>query len=209
MANIIAPKGFVAARNLDGTPFNGALRHYLIPSGDGTAVGIGDVVKSGGTSGAAGVIVGGLDVEGMPTAIKVAAGTAGQDIIGVVQGFLVDPTNLQLKHRAASTNRVALVCPVERAIFEIQEDAVTTPIAVASVGLNASFNVGTVNTATGVTSASIISASVATTITLPLRIVGLTKRVGNAFNTGGASTDPATFDVVFNTYWFAPNTVGA
>ncbi len=209
MANVMAPKGFIALRNLDGSPFTGALRQYLIPSSDGTAIGIGDVVKSGGSSGAAGVVVGGMDVEGMPTAIKVASGTTGQDIIGVVQGFLVDPTSLQTKHRAASTNRVALVVPVETAIFEIQEDALVTPVAAASVGLNAAFTVGTVSTTTGLTNAALDSDSVNTTVTLPLRVLGLTKRAGNAFNTGGAGVDAAWFEVIFNTFWFAPNTVGA
>jgi hypothetical protein len=208
MANTNAPKGFVPVRHLDGSPWNGQLVPFLIPSSDATAVFVGDVIKSNSSSGVAGTVVAGLDCEGIQTAIKVATGVSGQDIVGVVRGFLPDPTNLALNYRAASTNRIALVVPTEDVIFEVQEDAVTTPIAAASIGLNASFNVGSGNTVTGVSTATLISSTVAATATFPVKLYGLSKKVGNAFNTGGASTDQAKFEVVFNTGLFMPNIVG-
>ena len=209
MANTVAPKGFIPVRQKDGSGWNGQVTPYLIPSSDGTAVFIGDVVKTAGSSGAAGTVVNGMDCEGMQTVIKVATGATGQDIVGVVVGFLPDPTNLFNKYRLASTNRVALVSDANDVIYEIQEDAVTTPIAAASIGLNASFNIGSGNTTTGVSTATIISANVATTAAFPMKLLGLTKRVGNAFNTGGSGVDTATFDVLLNTGLFKPNIVGA
>lgn len=199
MANINAPKGFAPKRHLDGSPYNGQYQTFLLDSGDGTAVFIGDVVKFAGSSGVAGQTVGGMDVEGVATITK-ATGVvnAGTSIVGVVVGFNPDPTNLANKYRVASTSRLAYVVVDPSVVYEVQEDAVTTPIAAASVGLNATFNGGTGTTSTGVSTATMVSSTVAGTATFPLRILGLVKRPDNAFNTGGAGTDPAKFEVIFN-----------
>lgn len=208
MANVSAPKGFVPVRHLNGSPWNGATVAMLCDSGDGTAVYIGDVVKFAGSSGAAGQIVAGYDCEGMPTISRDTSATTGQAVAGVVVGFSPDPTNLMLKHRAASTNRVAHVVVDPTVVFEIQEDAVTTPVAAASVGLNAAYVATAGSATTGVSGMVLDSDSVNTTSTLPLKILGLSKKIGNALNTAGAGTDPATFDVMFNTGWFAMNVSG-
>ena len=208
MANASAPRGFHPVRMLDGSPYNGAHVLALIPSSDGTAVYVGDPVKVNGASGTAGTVVAGMDCEGMPQVIRVAAGTTGQDIFGVVVGFYADPTSLGTRHRAASTNRIAQVALATKVIFEIQEDAATTPVASTSVGLNAAFTTTAGSATTGQSAIALDSDSVNTTSTLPIRIVGLTKRVGNAFNTAGAGSDPATFDVWFNTSMHAHNIAG-
>lgn len=197
MANISAPKGFVPKKTLSGGDWKGLVRTYYIPSSDGTAVYVGDVVKFDGGSGAAGLSISGMDMEGVASVIRVAAGNVITGIAGVVVGFYPDPDNLMRKHRAASTNRAVMVCPVENIVFEIQEDAVTTPVAAASVNLNASFTTTAGSATTGVSAMALDSDSVNTTGTLPLRVLGLSKRVGNAFNTAGAGSDPATFDVMF------------
>ena len=54
MANTSAPKGFVPKRTLHGGAWKGLVKTYYIPSSDGTAVYVGDVVKFNGESGAAG-----------------------------------------------------------------------------------------------------------------------------------------------------------
>lgn len=199
MANINAPSGFKPKRHLTGSPYNGQYQTFLLDSGDGTAVFVGDVVKLAGSSGVAGQVVSGMDVEGVPTVTK-ATGVvnAGTSIVGVVVGFSADPLALQNKYRVASTSRLAMVVTDPTVVYEVQEDAVTTPIAAASVGLNATFNGGSGTTSTGVSTATIVSSTVAGTSTFPVRILGLVKRPDNAFNTGGAGTDPAKFEVVFN-----------
>lgn len=209
MANVNAPKGFVPVRHLDGSAYNGQFELFLIPSSDATAVFVGDIVKQAGSSGAAGTVVNGMDCEGMATVALATAGTTGQDIVGVVRGFLPDPTDLTKKHRAASTNRIALVVTDPSVVFEVQEDADTTPIAAASIGLNVAYTTTAGNATTGVSAMEIDSTSVATTSTLPFKVIGLTKRVGNAFNTGGSGTDKAKFDVVLNTGIRMPNVAGA
>jgi hypothetical protein len=208
MANVNAPKGFVPVRHLDGSPWNGMSEAFLIPSSDATAVFVGDIVKAAGSSGAAGTVVNGLDVEGMATVALATAGTTGQDIVGIVVGFAPDLTNLALKHRAASTNRVAYVVTDPTVVYEVQEDADTTPIAAASISLNVPYTTTAGSTVTGMSQMEIDSSAVATTATLPFKLIGLTKKVGNAFNTAGAGTDKAKFDVVLNTGIRMPNIAG-
>ena len=208
MANVDRPSGFKPVRHLNGSPYNGQFQYFLIPSGDSVACFVGDVVKGGGTSGAAGVVVAGMDCEGMPTCARDTSATTGQAIVGVVRGFLPDPTDLTKKHRVASTNRVAMVITDPTVVYEAQEDADTTPIAQASVGLNAAIATTAGNATTGISGMEIDSNTVETTATLPLKIIGLVKRPDNALNTGGAGTDNAKFEVVFNTGMYAPNVLG-
>jgi hypothetical protein len=208
MANLIAPKGFVPVRHFDGTPYNGATMPFVIPAADGTAVFIGDLVKKTGIGVAAGTTIAGHDLEGMETVALATAGTTGQDLAGPVVAFSVDPTSLTTRHRLASTLRLAHVCVDRSVVFEAQEDAVTTPIAAASIGLNAAYTTTAGNATTGISKQCVQSTSVATTATLPLRVLQLTKKVGNALNTGGAAVDPATFDVMLNTTGFAANVAG-
>ncbi len=197
MANLVAPFGFRPKKTLNGGDWKGLVRTCYIPSSDNTAVFVGDVVKFNGASGAAGLTISGMDMEGVPQVIVVASGTVTTDIAGVVVGFYPDPDNLMRKHRAASTNRAVMICPVPNVVFEVQEDALVTPVAAASVGLNAGFTLTAGGTLSGVSAFALDSDSVNTNATLPIRILGLSKRVGNALNTGGAGVDTATFDVAF------------
>jgi hypothetical protein len=208
MANAIAPKGFVPVRHFDGTPYNGATMPFVVPSSDATAVFVGDLVKKTGIGVAAATVIAGQDCEGFETVALATAGTTGQDLAGPVVAFSVDPTALGTRHRLASTARIAHVCVDRSVVFEAQEDAVTTPIVAASVGLNAAYTTTAGNATTGISKQCIQSTSVATTATLPLRILQLTKKVGNALNTGGAAVDPATFDVMLNTGGYMPNVAG-
>lgn len=208
MANLVAPRGFTPKRHLDGSPFNNSTQLFLIPASDGTALFVGDVVQMGGSSGAAGLIVSGVNCEGIPTAIKAASGTTGQLNLGVVMGFLVDPTNLQLSYRVASTNRLALVCTDMTVVYEIQEDAVTRVYGAGDIGETKTFNLGTGNTSTGRSTATLVSNYTTNAATAPFKLIGLAKRTGNAFNVAGAGSDPGTFEVVMNTGYYAPNVVG-
>jgi hypothetical protein len=208
MANIDAPSGFKPVRYLSGAPYTGAHTQMAVLSGDATALFVGDLVKLAAASGVAGVFINGQDTEGMPACIKDTSTTTGQTIWGVVVGFLPDPTNLTLKYRAASTNRIALVVPVQGVVFEAQEDATTSQLAAADMNLNIGITQTAGSTTTGISAVELTSNSKNTTITLPCRLLGLAKRSGNAFNTAGADTDNAKFEVIFNTYAYADNTVG-
>lgn len=176
MANIDRPNGLVPAKNISGNE-NGQVNMYLIPSSDGTAVFIGDLVKLAGGAGAAGTVVSGVDVEGMPTVIQSAAGDLH---VGVVVGFLPNPDALMTLHRLASTNRIALVNDNPNTIFEIQEVSGGTALTAAEVGLNANVVVGSGNTTFGVSASELNNSGEATTADLDLKILGLSPRPDNA-----------------------------
>lgn len=178
MANVDRPKGLVPVRHLNGAPYNGATNMYKIDSGNGTAVFIGDLVKLAGSAGLAGETVNGVDVEGMATVIQSAAGDLH---VGVVVGFLPLQTNLETRHRVASTNRIALVADAPDLVFEIQEVSGGTALAATEVGLNNNVVVGSGNATTGMSAMELDNASEASTADLDLKILGLVKRPDNAF----------------------------
>lgn len=182
MPNIDAPHGFFPVGHLDGSAFNGRVSMYLLPSGDGTATFIGDPVKSGGTAGAAGTVVFGQDVEGMPTIARAAAGDA---LRGVVVGFLPNPADLSIRHRVASTNRIALVADSPDVVFEAQEDSTGGALAATAVGANVDFDgIANGSATTGISGAELDSSAVeSTTTSAQFRILGLLKSPDNAIGT--------------------------
>ena len=177
MANTDRTNGLRPVMNQDGSPYNGATRMYLVDSGNGTALFVGDLVKFGGSAGSAGTVINGIDVEGMATVVQSAAGNAH---VGVVVGFLPDQDNLTRKHRAASTNRIALVADPS-CIYEVQEVSGGTAVAAGDVGANANVTVGSGNTTTGASAMELDNAALATTAGHDLMIIGLVRRPDNNY----------------------------
>lgn len=170
MANVSRVNGFRLYKNVDGA----ALTEYFIPSTDGTAVFVGDLVKLEGTGDT--VAAGGLG-KGVRSVIQAAAGNA---VVGVVVGFKVDPLNLNTpQYRAANTGRYVLVADDPEALFEVQEDAVGGALAVADVGLNADFIVGAGSTATGASGMQLDTDTKLASATLPLKIMEFSQRQDN------------------------------
>jgi len=176
MANVDRPNGLHPMRYLSGAPYNGAANMYLFAAAEGTATFVGDLVKLAGSAGAAGDIVNGIDVEGIPT---ISQGTAGTTSVGVVVGLLPDFSNLATVHRAASTLRVALVADDPNLVFEVQEVSGGTALTNVAVGLNADVVVGAGSTTTGSSGMELNNATEAVTSTLNCKIIGLVKRVDN------------------------------
>ena len=178
MANTDRPNGLRPLRHANGAPYNGAVNQYLVPAADGTALFVGDLVKPYTAGGTAGTIVNGQDCEGMRTCIQSAAGDPS---IGVVVGFLPLLSDLSVKHRLASTNRIALVADDPTLVFEIQEVSGGTALTSTEVGLNADVVVAAGNTTTGQSGMELDNGSEATTAGLNLRIIGLVKRPDNNY----------------------------
>jgi hypothetical protein len=167
MANTNKVNGFRPVRYLNGAPYTGQMRKYIIPASDGTATFIGDLVK---------LSTAGSD-DGYTAVIQAAAGDA---CIGAIVGMEVDPTNLNTPvYRAASTKRVVYVADDPNLIFEAQEDGDTDPLETADIGLNVNCVVGSGSTVTGASGMQIDSTSHNTTATLQLRLLGLVQRVDN------------------------------
>lgn len=197
-----APKGLVPVRKADGSPFNGPLKKVVVSTGDATAIFIGDIVAYTGSSPTSGAKILGEDVAGVPIVARVTAVTASDPgtWAGVVVGVKPNPDNLARKHRAASTDAILFLCNDPAVIYEMQEDADTTPLVAASIGSDAqiAFNAGSATT--GVSGLEINSDAIttnSTTTQLPLKIVGLSKKVDNDFYAGNASVN-AKFDVMLN-----------
>jgi hypothetical protein len=176
MANVDRPNGLTPVKHINGSNWNGQTNMYLVDSGDGTAIFIGDLVKLAGGAGAAGTVVNGVDVEGLPTVIQSAAGDTH---VGVVVGFLPNQDNLMTRHRVASTNRIALVVDDPNVVFEIQEISGGTALTAAEVGLNANVVVGSGSATTGMSAAELSNSTEATTADLDLKIMGMSPRTGN------------------------------
>lgn len=205
MARAVAPFGLRPVRTLSGAPWSASVMQVLIPAADGTAVFVGDLVKTYGTGGTEGTIVNGINVGGMPTAIQGNHATATAGVIGVVVGFLpehggtLDNTN---SYRKASTDRIALVSTGRDTVYEIQEDGVGANWAAVDIGLCANLNIATGNTTTGRSKVSLDSSvAAASTATLPIKVLGLARRPDN-YGYGTGTADVATFECVLqSTYW--------
>jgi hypothetical protein len=200
MANADTPFGLRPVRYLSGAPWNGQVSRYLIDSGDGTAVFIGDLVKLAGDAGAVGSKVDGIPVGGLPTVIQSAA--ADPQHVGVVVGFEVLQTNLDTKHRLASTSRVALVVDDPNVVFEIQEVSGGTALTSAATGLNANVVVGSGSTTTGLSGMELNNGSEAVTATLDVKILRLVPREDNAFG------EHAKWEVLINNHAYRAGVTG-
>jgi hypothetical protein len=149
----------------DGSPFNGATNLAYVPSTDATALYIGDPVK----------LAGSADTAGVPSVTRCAASDT---ISGVVVGFQ-DATSMLAGYGAASTNRYVLLSRGQDILYEIQEDAVGGAIAAADIGLNADIIVAAGSSYSKDSGVMLDTSTKATTVTLPLRIVGLAQRPDN------------------------------
>lgn len=197
MANTDRPSGFFPVGHLDGSPFNGVVRMYLFDQSN--AVYIGDTVKLGGTAGAAGVFVNGVDCEGMPNADRAASTDT---LLGVVMAFLPKQSDTTVVHKeASSTKRIGLVVDSPDVVFEVQEDSVGNDIAVTQVGNN--FDAVTWlagNDSTGISALELDSSDATGTATAQFRLLRLVKRANNALGTN------ARWHVVINEHVFKTTT---
>ena len=179
MANVSRVNGFNPLKSGVGGAMTGQVNLYFIPSGNAVNTFVGDLVKAdttGDTAAAGGKAL------GVQSVVQAAAGDAS---LGAVVGFAVDPTNLNTpQYRAASTGRYCLVADAPDIIFEVQTSNGT--LTVADVGLNANFAVAAGSTTTGTSGMTLDVGTIATTATLPLKIIGFTQRVDND-NTAASS----------------------
>jgi len=142
---------------------------------------IGDPVKLAGDARAA---------SGVPTVTRVSSAT---DIpVGVVVGILftgvgdainippVNDLNTPV-YRRASTGRYVLVADDPNLIYEVQfaGTSQTAATITSNVGLNGQFLINAGNTSSGASGVQLDSAGLATTNTLPLKIVGFPNRPDN------------------------------
>ena len=148
MANTSNPRGFKPVDNLRERGTIGRVGRYLIPSTDGTAVYVGDLVKLAGaaTAGSGDVTVA-QAAAGDTTLIGVVVG------IDQVSGISLTSSNLNVNYRPASTAMYVFVSDDPDTIYEAQVNSVgvtTTHIfVIGDMGENCDVVVAAGNTTTG------------------------------------------------------------
>lgn len=167
MANTSRINGFKPVKHLNGSPYNGQANLYYFASSYATAAYIGDVVK----------IVTAADTTGKAQTVELAA--AGNAAVGVIVGFVVNPTDLNVTgtYKPASTARYCWVADSPDVIFEA-EASNGTPVY-SDLGLNVNHAIGTPN-ATMVRSGAYLDwGTEANTATLTFKILSLVQRPDN------------------------------
>ncbi len=198
MANSNFPFGLRPVQNMLSSSYGGVIQQFSVPTSDGTAIYVGDPVKRVTTS---------QFINGQVLG-DIAQAATGDVIVGVVVGFLAD-TRDSLIYRAASTQRIALVCIDPNAMFEIQQVTGGTPLTANDVGLNANFVVAAGSTVTGLSGVTLDNTTEATTNTLDLKIVAMVNRVDNDPGSAvGTGADASRFLVRINRHLFANQIAG-
>jgi hypothetical protein len=180
MANTSRVNGFRPVKYMNGKPYMGDANIYEIAVGDAAALAVGDLT----------ILSDQAATDAYPAAERF--GTSGAQTagfgVGVVVGFVVDPLNLNTpQYRVASTKRFALIADATDLVMEVEEDSVGGSIALASIGLNSGFmaDASAQLAVTGASGMMLDSSSVAVTATLPLRILGQSRKVDNEQGTAG------------------------
>lgn len=191
MANVSRATGLRPVKHVNGAPWNGQTEMFALLAADSTVVGVGDIVKWGGTADANGVA-------------SITRQSADADLpVGVVVGFVPDYTNLNnpSQYRLASTARYAYVCIDPSVLYEVQAGAST---AITAIGMNMGMNYTAVSTTTGLSAMTALGGAGATTATLPLKVVGVVQRPDSDM------TDATNWKLLvqLNTANFSGNTAG-
>ena len=172
MATTAAPYGMRPVNRLGGTVNTGAFRQIKIASGYATAIFFGDVVK---------LVTAGT--------VEKDSGTATATPIGIFMGCTYTDPNLNYKlHNqqwpasTVASDAKAYVCDDPNMLFQIQGD---DTIAQADLGANAPIVQTAGSTSIGNSKNALDAGSIATTATLPLKIVdfvdGPTSAIGDTY----------------------------
>lgn len=181
MANVQSPFGLALAETLSGSSFNAKLRRYYIPAADGSAYYVGDAVKSTATVGA--------DANGVVAIAKITNGTdTPRGFIvsieqavggGSMQGLNLDTTQVSIP-ASKTRDYYVLVCDDPDAVFMVQGDGTATNQVATKASYNCTLTIAAPSPASYPVSATCVnSASINTTNTLTVRLMGLAPIPGN------------------------------
>jgi hypothetical protein len=177
MATVSRPNGFKPVKSLSASSYTGQTNSYFVPASDASVIMVGDLVS---------LVAGSRSPTGVPTVTR--AGATGA-VVGVVLGISfegqgdtmnmppVNDLNTPI-YRRASTDRYLLVADDPTITFEVQVSS-SAGFAATAVGKNASPTVTAGNTASGASGMQLDTTTLATTATLPLKVVGYPYRPDN------------------------------
>jgi hypothetical protein len=194
MANATAAFGLRPVRHLSGDSWNGRTQRAYISSVYATALYVGDPViysptlthkEAGGN---------------YPTIIQ-SGGTTGLIVIGAIVAFEPLRSDLTKVYNPASTERWALITPLDPTIvFHIRDDGSGTPTKVFP-GQNAEMANAGGSTVTGMSGFALDASTPTTTQAFPLHIIGLAPKEDNELD------DYAIWEVTLNTIWNATGNI--
>lgn len=177
MANPLAPHGFSPVISIQSNDWNAACHMYEIPSTDGVAYYIGDVVKPVALADTGNI----WGTMGIAQVVKAAASDT--NYLGVVVSVFRNPYALdQVFVPATKTqNYYVLVMDDPFAQFEVMANNTTT-LATTVIGKNATFAVAAPTGISPVSATVLDVTTSGTGSTLPFRVLGIAQRI-NADNT--------------------------
>lgn len=161
MPNTQGPNGFQYFGRLEGGSPTAGLSTRLVSSADTVSIGFGQPVTSLGT--------GFVAASDPATTTQIDGIFYGCEYLSTAIGRTVWSPNWP--GSGAGGDVKAYICTDPQATFVVQSN--NTAITFADIGANINFVVGTNNTTTGFSGASVNQSTIATTATLPFRIVGL------------------------------------
>lgn len=181
MASVSRINGFRPVKMVTGAPYNGQAEVCFVPASDATVIMVGDAVQLLGDARAA---------TGVPTVTRQASATGVPYgiVVGILFSGVGDVTNVPPVndlntpvYRRASTDRYLLVATDPQIIYEVQYAGTSVAAATitANVGLNGQFTLTAGNTTTGASGMQLDTTGLATTATLPLKVVGFPNRPDN------------------------------
>ena len=177
MASVSRLNGFKPVKSLAASSYTGQTNTYFLPASDSSVVMVGDLVT---------LVAGARSPSGVPT---VTRASSGGPVVGVVLGISfegqgdvqnmppVNDLNTPI-YRRASTDRYILVADDPGITFEVQVSS-SAGFTNTSVSKNADFRTTAGSTATGSSGMDLNTATLATTATLPLKVVGWPARPDN------------------------------
>jgi len=185
MSNTNKPFGFSPWRNGDGSPWNGQANLYFIASNDTNVYSIGDPVKSAAGSGTATQ----YDPNGYPTVVKatstdtlrgIVVGVSAVNMTGTsIQGTPLSLENVYLPATKPANGAYVWVVDDPNVIFKCQLDNGTVPASAALATMLNKNTVITVTAGTTISAAVLATASLATTNTLNIKLLGLVPGLEN------------------------------
>ena len=182
MANINRPKGLSPVQNTDGSPWSQGATLFSIPTDASNTYAIGDVVMA----------ASGSDANGVPNIIK-WTGVVGVSTlpIGVIVGIRVADAGTSLVGNSLSLEKTylplsagqhyAYVVTDPGTVFEIQGDSTVWAAANVNQNVNVTVTANQTTLGNGAPYSSTVATGPATTLSLPLQVLGLVQRPDNGF----------------------------
>jgi len=212
------PFGFRPWRFLNGNPWNGAVNLYFILANDTNVYSPGDIVKSVAESTGAGL----YDINGVPAVTKAVAGDTPRGVVvacsqtypgatSSLQGNSLALEQTWLSATKPANGAYVWVCDDPNVIFKAQMNNATIGgggTIASSLSKNCNY---AVTPGTFVSGTVLNASTVATTATLPVRLLGLVNGAENVGITDLTSTtgDFAVFQCMFNVHELGRTTGGA